>query len=239
MNVPGNVIIGFDRLWLWRAVLLRNYLSRKYRRLTKTPNVIFMMSVCIGSFFHVSRACSHRSSSGTDMLYAYLLRLLRMVVLILIRPFQHLAGRGGLNLMCVCIYTGQSRPADRIDLGGCGTPQKWTFLNLTPLTLLQKPHFLPTLWLKVDLLADWGGVRRTPAPPWLRAWVRVYICSEKKYCLDFLLSQQCPKADIKIVHLICWEWPWSSYLHLISSNLFLSLSLYIAIDQLDSMLMAF
>ena len=36
-------------------------------------------------------------------------------------------------------------------------PKKWTFLNLTPLTLLQKPHFWPTLWLKVDLLADLGG----------------------------------------------------------------------------------
>ena len=49
-------------------------------------------------------------------------------------------------------------------MGGAGPPKsgpfgpkKWTFLNLTPLTLLQKPHFWPTLWLKVDLLADLGG----------------------------------------------------------------------------------
>ena len=66
-----------------------------------------------------------------------------------------------------------SRPVARIDFGGCGTPKKWTFwtqkvdfLNLTPLTLIQKPHFWPTLWLKVDLLADLGGgVRRTPRTP--------------------------------------------------------------------------
>ena len=43
-------------------------------------------------------------------------------------------------------------------------PKKWTFLSLTPLTLLQKPHFWPTLWLKVDLLADLG-VRHTPRTP--------------------------------------------------------------------------
>ena len=38
------------------------------------------------------------------------------------------------------------------------------FLNLTPLTLLQKPHFWPTLWLKVDLLADLGGCVAPPHP---------------------------------------------------------------------------
>ena len=50
------------------------------------------------------------------------------------------------------------------NLGRCGTPQKWTFrtqkvdfLNLTPSTLPQKPHFWPTLWVKVDLLPDLGG----------------------------------------------------------------------------------
>ena len=36
----------------------------------------------------------------------------------------------------------------------------------TPLTLLQKPHFLPILWLKVDLLPDLGGCA---AHTWLQA----------------------------------------------------------------------
>ena len=49
------------------------------------------------------------------------------------------------------------KPVARIALG-CGTSKKWTFLNLTPLPLLQKPHFWPILWLKVDLLAlRFGG----------------------------------------------------------------------------------
>ena len=42
--------------------------------------------------------------------------------------------------------------------GGVRYPQKVDFFNLTPLTFLQKPHFWPTLWLKVDLLADLGGL---------------------------------------------------------------------------------
>ena len=48
----------------------------------------------------------------------------------------------------------QVRSQDR-SWGGAG-PSKVDFLNLTPLTLLQKPHFWVTLWLKVDLLADLG-----------------------------------------------------------------------------------
>ena len=39
------------------------------------------------------------------------------------------------------------------------------FLDLTPLTLLQKPHFWPILWLKVDLLPDLGGCVAPPHPP--------------------------------------------------------------------------
>ena len=34
----------------------------------------------------------------------------------------------------------QARSQDRF--GGCGVPKRWTFLNLTPLSLLQKPHFV-------------------------------------------------------------------------------------------------
>ena len=54
------------------------------------------------------------------------------------------------------------RPVARIEFGWMWDPQKWTFwtqrvdfLNLT--TLTKKTHFWPTLWLKVDLLADLGG----------------------------------------------------------------------------------
>ena len=68
----------------------------------------------------------------------------------------------------------QARSQDRF-WGGAGPqksgpfgPKKWTFLNLTPLTLLQKPHFWPTLWLKVDLLADLGGASHPPHPPGYR-----------------------------------------------------------------------
>ena len=66
------------------------------------------------------------------------------------------------------------RPVARIDWGGGGvrdspkvdllTQKVDLFLTSPPLTLLQKPHFWPTLSLKVDLLADWG-VRRTPRTP--------------------------------------------------------------------------
>ena len=73
----------------------------------------------------------------------------------------------------VFIQDASIRPVARIDLGGGGTPKKWTFwtqkvdfIEPHPLTLLQKPHFWPTLWLtKSAFLADLGGVRRTPAPP--------------------------------------------------------------------------
>ena len=44
-------------------------------------------------------------------------------------------------------------------------PLKWTFLNLAILTLLQKPHFWSTLWLKVDLLADLGDCVAPCTPP--------------------------------------------------------------------------
>ena len=46
--------------------------------------------------------------------------------------------------------------------------QKVDFLNLTPLTLLQTPHFLPILWLKVNLLADLENALY-PCIPWLQA----------------------------------------------------------------------
>ena len=55
--------------------------------------------------------------------------------------------------------------------GGVQNPQnvdlldlKSGLLNLTPLNLLQTPHFWLILWLKVDLLADLG-VRHTLHPP--------------------------------------------------------------------------
>ena len=49
------------------------------------------------------------------------------------------------------------RPVARIDFWGGAGPPKVDFFEPHPLTLLQKPHFWPTLWLKVDLLADLGG----------------------------------------------------------------------------------
>ena len=69
------------------------------------------------------------------------------------------------------------RPVARIDFRGWRTPKKYTFwtqkvdfLNLTPLTFLQKPHFWPILWLKVDLLADFGGASH-PLATGLIGWV--------------------------------------------------------------------
>ena len=77
---------------------------------------------------------------------------------------------------------GFCRPVARIDLGGCRTPKsgpfgpkKWTFWTSPPLILLQKTHFWPILWLKVDLLGDLGWCVAPPHPPWLRAWVFGFI----------------------------------------------------------------
>ena len=62
----------------------------------------------------------------------------------------------------------QSRPVARINFEHvCGPPlksgpsgsKKWTFWN-SPLNPLQKPHFWPILWLKADLLADFGCLLR-------------------------------------------------------------------------------
>ena len=74
-------------------------------------------------------------------------------------------------MLSEALHAGQARSQDRFFfLGGGGVrdpqkvdlldPKSGLFLNLTPLTLLQKPHSWPTLWLKVDLLAD-----SPPHPP--------------------------------------------------------------------------
>ena len=62
-----------------------------------------------------------------------------------------------------------TRPVARIESGGCRTPQKWTFwtqkvdfFNLTPLNPPTNTPFLPTLWPRVDLLPDLGGVLHPP-----------------------------------------------------------------------------
>ena len=50
----------------------------------------------------------------------------------------------------------------------CGPfgPKKWTFwTSSAPLILLQKSHFWPILWLKEDLLADYGGALHPLHPP--------------------------------------------------------------------------
>ena len=66
------------------------------------------------------------------------------------------------------------RPVARIDFGGVAPPKNVDLLDPKsglfephPLTLLQKPHFWPILWIKVDLLARFGGciAPRTPPPP--------------------------------------------------------------------------
>ena len=86
-----------------------------------------------------------------------------------------------------------NRPVARIDLGGCRTPKsglfgpkKWTFLNLTPLPSYKNPHFWPTLWQKVDLLADFG-----PHPPGYGPGLKQYH-EPKLTC--FKLQQTCEEA---------------------------------------------
>ena len=71
---------------------------------------------------------------------------------------------GIFSKFCVCWNNVQARSQDRFFWGGVRDPPKVDFFEPHPLTLLQKPHFWPTLWLKVNLLADLGGA------PWLRAW---------------------------------------------------------------------
>ena len=71
----------------------------------------------------------------------------------------------------VCSF--QARSQDQF-WGGVGPlksgpfwPKKVDFLNITPLPVLQKTHFWPTLWQKVDVLVDLGWC---VAPPWQLAW---------------------------------------------------------------------
>ena len=52
----------------------------------------------------------------------------------------------------------QARSQDRF--GGCRTPKWWTFLNLTPLSLLQKPHFVA----KSGSFCRFGGCIVSPHP---------------------------------------------------------------------------
>ena len=78
------------------------------------------------------------------------------------------------NILCHFLWNdltnNQARSQDRFG-GGVRDPQNvdlldpksGLFFNLTPLTLLQKSHFWPTLWLKVDLLADLRGASHPPA----------------------------------------------------------------------------
>ena len=81
---------------------------------------------------------------------------------------------------------GQACSHDRfVFWGGSSEPPKkwifWTpkvdFLNLTPLTPLQNPHFRPILWLKVDLWQIvWGCTplatdRLLPARLWIKSYV--------------------------------------------------------------------
>ena len=65
----------------------------------------------------------------------------------------------------IFFYIRYCSPVARIDFGGVRDPQKVDFFEPHPLTLLQKPHFWPNLWLKGDLLADLGGCVAPPAPP--------------------------------------------------------------------------
>ena len=95
-------------------------------------------------------------------------------------------------------FTGmrQSGPQPGLILwGGCGTtkcgpfgPKKWTIWTV-PLILLQKPHFWPILWLKVDLLADEGCI----APPAPLATGLVPIIGMVYRCQDLY-----PKIHLKM-----------------------------------------
>ena len=76
----------------------------------------------------------------------------------------------------ICVQAhGQNR------IGGGAEPQKsgpfgpkmWTFWTSTP--LLQKPHFWPTLWLKVDVLADLDWCGCTPCTPLATGFVCVRV----------------------------------------------------------------
>ena len=53
----------------------------------------------------------------------------------------HYCNQGSILLLVR--RSGQAHSQDGFFLRGCGTSQKVDFLNLTPLTLLQKPHFWP------------------------------------------------------------------------------------------------
>ena len=71
------------------------------------------------------------------------------------------------------------RPIARIEFGEVRDPPKVDLLDPKsglfephPLNPPTKPQFWPTLWLKVDLLADLGWCIAPPPPhthPWLRA----------------------------------------------------------------------
>ena len=96
-------------------------------------------------------------------------------------------------LLISTIYLPFPRPVARIDFGGWGAPKKWTFwitkvdlLNLTPLTLLQKPNFWPILWLKVDLSANLEGCIAPLHPLAMVLPLSTYLACQ--FCYSFLFS---------------------------------------------------
>ena len=60
--------------------------------------------------------------------------------------------------------TEQARSQDQI-WEGAGPPKSGPFEPHLPQPSYKKPHFWPTLWIKVDLLADLGWCVSPPPPP--------------------------------------------------------------------------
>ena len=104
---------------------------------------------------------------------------------------------GGWDRPIASIYFLGGVGPPKVDLFG---PKKWTFWTSLPLTLLQNPHFWPILWLKVELLADVGGVLHLPHPPcysgrgrgvvvpWSWAWG--WLCPQYVTMLVFVTNEE-------------------------------------------------
>ena len=81
-------------------------------------------------------------------------------------------------------------------------PRSGLFWTSPPNTLLQKPHLWPTLWLKVDLLADFlGGASHPPPPP--PPFTGLYIFVKSKLCY---LLHGCLFLITYAFHTVrCWK----------------------------------
>ena len=108
------------------------------------------------------------------------------------------------------------RPIARINFGEVQDSQnvdlldpKMDLLNLAPFILLQKPHFWPILWQKVDLLVDlgWCVIPCTPPPhgPAITCYNALHV---GHLFLLFLLVSGAQWFMSLVVHF-CWIVYWS------------------------------